>query len=94
MRYVAVGTDATTEAAANTTLGAQVNRLSGIVSYVSNQIYQVKCTFAAGSATGAIAEYGLFSTLTAGTMLSRDTEAVINVGASDSLEVTVQVTVS
>lgn len=94
MRYIGVGTDATAEAAANTTLGAQVNRLSGTVSYVSNQIYQVIATFAAGSATGAIAEYGLFSSSTGGTMLSRDTESVINVGASDTLTVTLQITVS
>ena len=94
MRYIGVGTDATAEAAANTALGAEVNRLSGTVSYVSNQIFQVKATFAAGSATGAIAEYGLFSSSTGGTMLSRDTESVINVGASDTLTVTLQITLS
>lgn len=96
MRYVAIGTDATAEAAANTTLGTEVARVSGIVSYVSNQIYQVKATFGTGTGTGAIVEYGLFSTSTAGggTMLARDTEDVINKGANDTLTVTAQFTIS
>lgn len=94
MRYVAIGTDATAEAAANTALGVELSRHTGTVSYVSNQIYQVKATFAAGSGTGAIVEYGLFSSSTGGTMLARDTEAVINKGASDTLTVTAQFTLS
>src|SRR4051812_28519399 len=38
MRYVAIGTDATAEAAANTSLGTELSRHTGTVSYVSNQI--------------------------------------------------------
>jgi hypothetical protein len=94
MRYVGIGTDSTAEAASNTALGAEVARHTGTVSYVSNQIYQVKATFAAGTGTGAITEYGLFSSSSAGTMLARDTEAVINKGASDTLTVTAQFTIS
>lgn len=94
MRYVAVGTDSTAEAVSNTALGTEVGRHTGTVSYASGAIYSVVATFAAGSATGAITEYGLFSSNTAGTMFSRDTESVINVGASDSLEVTTVVTVA
>lgn len=94
MRYVAIGTDTTAEAASNTVLGVELSRHTGTVSYVSNQIYQVKATFAAGSGTGAIAEYGLFSSNTAGTMLARDTESIINKGASDTLTVTCQLTLS
>lgn len=94
MKYVAVGTDSTTEAAANTALGTEISRHTGTVSYVSNQIYQVTATFAAGSGTGAIVEYGMFSSNTGGTMLARDTEAVINKGASDILTVTAQFTLS
>jgi hypothetical protein len=93
-RYVAIGTDATAEAAANTALGTELARVSGIVSYVSNQIYQVTATFASGTGTGAIVEYGLLSSSTGGTLLSRDTEAVINKGANDSLTAVVQITVS
>lgn len=93
-KYVAIGTDSTSEAAAQTALGTELARHTGTVSYVSNQIYQVKATFAAGTGTGAIVEYGLFSSSTGGTMLARDTESVINKGASDSLTVTAQFTLS
>ena len=93
-RYVAIGTDATAEAASNTALGTEVSRVSGVVSYVSNQIYRVTATFATGSGTGAIAEYGLFSSLTAGTLVARDTESVINKGANDTLTVLAAFTIS
>lgn len=93
-RYVGIGTDATSEAAANTALGTELARVSGIVSYVSGQIYKVTATFASGTGTGAIVEYGLFSSSTAGTLLSRDTESVINKGANDTLVATVNITIS
>ena len=94
MKYLAIGTDSTAEAAANTTLGTEVSRHTGTVSYVSNQIYQVTATFATGSGTGSITEYGLFSSSTGGTMLSRDTESVITKGANDTLTVVYQLTIS
>jgi hypothetical protein len=94
MRYIAVGTDATSEAVSNTALGTEVGRHTGTVTYTSGALYEVVATFAAGSATGAIVEYGLLSSNTAGTLFSRDTEAVINVGASDTLTVTTKVTVA
>lgn len=94
MKYLAVGTGATAEASSDTALGTEVVRTTGVASYISNQIFQVKATFLTNSATGAITEYGIFSSSTGGTMLSRDTETVINVGASDTLEVTAQITVS
>ena len=94
MKYIGIGTDSTGELAANTTLGVEVARQTGTASYVSNQIYQITATFAAGTGTGAIVEYGLFSSSTAGVMLARDTESVINKGASDTLTVTAQITIS
>lgn len=93
-KYIAIGTDSTAENAANTALGVEVSRHTGTVSYVSGQIFQVKATFATGSGTGAIVEYGLFSSSSAGTMLARDTESVINKGASDTLTVTAQFTLA
>ena len=69
MRYIAIGTDSTAEAAGNTALGVEVARHTGVVSFISGQIYQVKATFAAGTGTGAIVEYGLLSSSTAGTLL-------------------------
>ena len=90
--YIAIGTDATGEAAGDTGLGAEQSRHTGTVTYLSGAIYQVVATFGAGSGTGAIAEYGLFDTNTAGTLFSRDTESVINKGSGDTLTVTAQYT--
>lgn len=93
-RYLAVGTDSTSPAVGNTALGTELTRASGIVSYVSNQIFQVKATFATGVGTGAIVEYGLFTSSTGGTLISRDVDSVINKGANDTLTVTYQMTVN
>lgn len=93
-RYLAIGSDNTGESAANTALGVELSRKSGIVSYVSNQIFQVKATFATGSGTGSIVEYGLFSSLSGGTLISRDVEAVITKGANDTLVVFYQLMLS
>lgn len=96
MNYIAVGTDSTAEAASNTALGTELSRVSGSTTYTSGAIFECVATFAAGVATGSIVEYGLFSTITSGggTMFSRDTESVINKGASDTLTVTTTVTVA
>lgn len=93
-KYVAIGTDSTAEAAAQTALGTELARQTGTASYVSGAIYQVTATFAAGTGTGAIVEYGLLSSSTGGTLLNRDVETVINKGASDTLTVTCQLTIS
>lgn len=93
-KYIAIGTDATAEAAANTALGTEVSRSTGTVSYVSGQILQITATFATGSGTGAIVEYGLFSSSTGGTCIARDTESAINKGANDTLTVIAQMTLS
>ncbi len=94
VKYIGIGTDATAETAANTTLGVELSRQTGTASYISNQIFQVKATFAAGSGTGAIVEYGLFSSSANGTMLARYTKSVINKAAGDTLAVTAQITLS
>jgi hypothetical protein len=92
-QYVAIGTDATAESAAQTALLTEVSRHTGTVSYVSGAIYQVTATFATGSGTGAIVEYGLFNSNAAGTMLTRDVESAINKGAADTLTIVHQITV-
>lgn len=94
MKYIAIGTDSTAEAVGNTALGTEAARQTGTVSYVSSAIYKVTATFASGTGTGAIVEYGLFSSNTAGTMLSRDTESVINKGADDVLTVSTEITLA
>jgi hypothetical protein len=92
MRYIAVGSNNTAESAANTALGTELARVSGVVSQVTGAIYRVTATFPSGIGTGAIVEYGLLSSSSAGTMLSRDTEAVVNKGANDELVVVTEIT--
>ena len=94
LKFIAIGTDSTAEAVGNTSLGSEASRHTGTVSYVSGAIYKVTATFAAGSGTGAIVEYGLYNTNTGGTLFSRNTDSVINKGASDTLTVTYQLTIS
>lgn len=94
MVYAAIGSDATAEAASDTALGTELSRHTGTASYSANAIYEVVATFATGSGTGAITEYGIFDTNTGGTLLSRDTESAINKGANDTLTVTYQLTFS
>lgn len=93
-KYVAIGTNAVPESASDTALGTEVSRSTATASYLVGQILQLKATFATGSGTGAITEYGVFSSSTAGTMLSRDTENAINKAASDTLTVIWQLTIS
>ncbi len=92
-KYVAIGTDATAEAAAQTALGGELARQTGTASYVSNQMYVVTATFPSGTGTGSITEYGLLSTATAGTMLSRTVQTAVPKGANDSLTAVLQITI-
>lgn len=94
MKYIGIGTDATAEAVSNTALGAEVARHTGTISNVTGAIYRITATFPSGTGTGAITEYGLFDSNTSGTMLSRDTESVVNKGANDDLIVTAEITLS
>lgn len=94
MKHIAVGTDSTGESSTDTSLGTELARTTATVSYVSDAVYRATATFVSGSGTGAIVEYGLFSSSSAGTMMSRDTEAVINKGADDILIVTTEITFS
>lgn len=94
MRYIGIGSDATAEAVGNTALGTELSRHTGVVSNNSGGVFEIKATFATGSGTGSIVEYGIFDSNTAGTMWARDTESAINKGANDVLEVTAQITLS
>jgi hypothetical protein len=95
MRYVAIGSDSTAEAASNTALGTELARVSATVS-AATAIYRLTATYASGIGTGNIYEYGVFSTITsgAGTMFSRDVEGLITKSANDQLVVTTEITIS
>lgn len=91
--YIAIGSDNTAETNADTALGTELSRHTGTVTAFTS-VYQVTATFASGSGTGNIYEYGLFNANAGGTMLSRDTEGLITKGANDVLTVTAQITLS
>jgi hypothetical protein len=95
MDYMAVGTDSTSPAAGNTTLGTEVARVSTTVSggTASTNTVTYVATFPAGTGTGALTEAGIFNANSSGTMLSRTTYSVINKGSGDEMTVTWVVTV-
>lgn len=90
--HVAIGTGSTAESSSDTALQTESARATGTATYTSGAIYEVYATFAAGTGTGAIVEYGLLNSSANGTLLSRDTESVINKGASDTLVARLQIT--
>ena len=93
MRFCAIGSGGTAEAASNTALGTELARTTGVVTSAANAIYRVEATFTSGIGTGAVVEYGLFSSSTGGTLFNRDVESVINKGANDTLVVSTDITV-
>ena len=88
MGWIAVGTGTATAALGDTALGTELSRVAAGRS-VSGSVITYAGTFGAGTATGAITEYGLFnaSGSAAGTIFSRVVDSVVNKGASDTLTV-------
>jgi hypothetical protein len=94
MRYIGLGTGTNAANASDTTLQTELtSRVAGTLTPSSN-VWQNVASFGPGVDTGAITESGIFSASSAGTMFARQTFAVINKGAGDSLQVTWQVTFS
>lgn len=98
MSDMAVGTVTTTLTAGDTQLGGEDDR-NTLTSFTQgagaddNKVVYVG-DWAAGDATGALTEAGIFNSHTAdsGTMLCAQTFSVINKGASDTLQITWTVT--
>ena len=93
-QYSAIGTGGGAAALGDTTLTTESGRLVGEFAVTGNTVWTNATTFAAGVATGAITEAGMFNGSPAGTMLCRQTFAVINKGSGDTLVVTWQYTLS
>ncbi len=94
-KYVGIGTGVGAEAAGDTTLGTELARQTGTVSYTSGGILNVLATFPTGAAVGAVIEFGLFSSGVAGTLLSRTLKSsAYNLGANDYIVVAYQMTFS
>ena len=94
MTHMAIGTGTGTPAAADTTLGTEVGRVSLSGSTVSTNTITYTATFPAGTGTGAITEAGVFNASSGGTLLCRTTFPVVNKQAGDTIAVTWVVTVS
>lgn len=93
-KYCAIGTATNAPDASDTSLGGEIARVQGGYTKVSNTVWQNEATFGAGTGTGAITESGLFNGSSGGTMLCRQTFAVINKGENDTLVITWQYTLS
>ena len=101
MGWMAVGTSSVAFATSGTVLGSEIDRnaLNGSYPYqmsgAADNDVVYKANWAAGDATGALTEAGIFnaSVADAGIMLAASTFSVINKGASDTLTITWTVTV-
>lgn len=94
MTHMAVGTNNTAPAAANTALGAEAGRVALSSATSSANVVTYTATFPAGTGTGALVEAGIFNDASAGTLLCRTTFAVVNKGAADAMSITWAITVS
>ena len=93
MSHMAVGTGTTQPAAGDTQLGNQLEDRHAFTSKTqgsgsaANKVTYI-AEWAAGHATGAITEAGIFNSDSAGQMLCRAVFAVINKGSSDTMTLT------
>jgi hypothetical protein len=95
MGWIEVGTGTTAFAAAQTALVTALNRQAATFAHtVGTKVFSFSASYAAGVATGAITEAGVFNASSAGTMLDRVTFSVINKGSDDSLTQTFTFTMS
>jgi hypothetical protein len=94
MSHMAIGTDNTAAAAANTTLGIEAGRVALASTSVSNNTITYAATFGSGTGTGAITEAGILNASSSGTLLCRTVFPVVNKQSGDSMTITWTVTVS
>jgi len=94
MSHMAVGTGTTTAAAGQTALVTETDRNALTSTTVTNNAVAYVATWAAGDATAALTEAGIFDASSGGDMLARTVFSVVNKGASDSMTITWTVTVS
>jgi len=98
MSHMALGSGATAANATDTTLGSQLGSRKVFDSVTqsgsSNETGVNDAASISGKATGAVTEAGIFNASTSGVMLCRTVFAVVNKGASDTLQITWTVTLS
>jgi hypothetical protein len=94
MTHMAVGTGTNAAAAGDTALQTENDRNALTSTTVTNNAVAYVATWAAGDATAAITEAGIFDAASGGDMLARTVFSVVNKGAADSMTITWTITVS
>lgn len=93
--YCAVGGGTNTPALSDTGLISELGRVTGGYERTADTVWTNDATFGPGTGSGTIYESGLFNnTFPAGVMLCRQTFGAITKGASDTLVVTWQYSLS
>ena len=86
MGYIALGTGTTAAAATQSSLVTELDRNAATYAHTAGtKTFTFTADFAAGDATGAITEAGVFNAASAGIMFDRVVFPVVNKGADDSL---------
>ena len=94
MTHMAVGTGTTVAAAGQTTLVSENDRNALTSTTVTNNTIIYVATWAAGDATAALTEAGVFDAASGGDMLCRTKFNVVNKASADSMTITWTITVS
>lgn len=94
MSHMALGSDATAPATAQTALGGELDRVVLDSSVRASNVLTYVATFPAGTATGALTEAGILNAPTTGNMLCRTTFDTVNKAAGDTIVITWNVTVA
>ena len=94
MTHMAVGTGTNAAAAGDTTLQTENDRNALTSTTVTDNAVAYVATWAAGDATAALTEAGIFDAASSGDMLARTVFSVVNKGAADSMTITWTITVS
>ena len=92
MTHIAIGTGATPQIGADTTLHTEVARLVLAETSLNNYITYTT-TFPAGTGIGAITEAGIFNASSDGIMLCRTTFPAVNKDVLDTLAITWTLTI-
>ncbi len=88
MTHMAIGSGATLEDAADTTLVAEEARVALTIKSRANNVVTYVADFPAGTGDGAITEAAILNAGSNGDMLNRIVFPVKNKGATDSLQIT------
>ncbi len=86
MGWIAVGTGTTAAASTQTALVTEIKRNASTYAHTAGtKVFTFTASYAAGDATGALTEAGVFNAASAGTMFDRVVFPVVNKGVDDSL---------